>query len=482
MSAHVKCGNIGCVQKKGVVLSPPFIMGDQSGKKDKNSRDATSPPVLRRGRNKSYVQATNTSSAMGTIDELSDFINPEAFAKSSIDDKLSTVIASLNKLHNKFDNIHDELHDKESGVFKQLYDVVGDVKDCLDNLLQTQAEMKIVKGILAKQEQQIASLSQQIQEITKKQMSENIVISGVFDHHFEVCEKLLEAPMGSSTDNLINLIKEVQKGLEESDQDLKALAAKFFTDIQKVTVSMKDVLHVYWLGQYEAGRSRQLVVKLEVSKREEVLAKTKNLKGVQNPIKRFYFVNQQVPEAITAQKKKNSYDIAKIKKGNEGRQQHLKTKFKVKKNQLFIGDSKTPVQPKCLPLPSTALFTDRAEQEKIDKIKLFISAPIEDSGSVFTGIVAKTSNITELKRAQIKVRQLYCHATHIPIAYDAEGQRGSYDDGEFSAGLTLEKVVEEQNCKNRAIFVVRMYGGTKLGPVRFKHIKDVAKQALCLVK
>ena len=50
---------------------------------------------------------------MGTIEEMarqSDFINPEAFATSSMDKKLLTMVTSLNRLHTKFNGVHDNIH------------------------------------------------------------------------------------------------------------------------------------------------------------------------------------------------------------------------------------------------------------------------------------------------------------------------------------------------------------------------------------
>jgi hypothetical protein len=54
---------------------------------------------------------------------------------------------------------------------------------------------------------------------------------------------------------------------------------------------------------------------------------------------------------------------------------------------------------------------------------------------------------------------------------------GHDDDGENWAGKKLEKVMEELDIQG-VIMVARWYGGELLGPVRFKHIEDVAKSAV----
>ena len=68
------------------------------------------------------------------------------------------------------------------------------------------------------------------------------------------------------------------------------------------------------------------------------------------------------------------------------------------------------------------------------------------------------------------------------MAYCLDGIYGSYDDGECSAGLLLQKLLEENYSKNRIVFVVRTYGGRKLGRDRFQLFKDSAKHALEMLK
>lgn len=54
---------------------------------------------------------------------------------------------------------------------------------------------------------------------------------------------------------------------------------------------------------------------------------------------------------------------------------------------------------------------------------------------------------------------------------------GHDDDGEQWAGKRLENAMVEMDVQG-AICVARWYGGVLLGPVRFKHIEDVAKAAV----
>lgn len=54
---------------------------------------------------------------------------------------------------------------------------------------------------------------------------------------------------------------------------------------------------------------------------------------------------------------------------------------------------------------------------------------------------------------------------------------GHDDDGEQYAGKRLEKVLTDMNVEG-AIVVARWYGGVLLGPVRFTHIENCAREAV----
>ena len=51
------------------------------------------------------------------------------------------------------------------------------------------------------------------------------------------------------------------------------------------------------------------------------------------------------------------------------------------------------------------------------------------------------------------------------------------DDGEHGAGRNLLNYLKKNNLYNTAIFVVRYFGGAKIGPLRYQIIIDVAKDA-----
>uniref|UniRef100_A0A183B8X0 UPF0029 domain-containing protein n=1 Tax=Echinostoma caproni TaxID=27848 RepID=A0A183B8X0_9TREM len=52
------------------------------------------------------------------------------------------------------------------------------------------------------------------------------------------------------------------------------------------------------------------------------------------------------------------------------------------------------------------------------------------------------------------------------------------DDGETHAGSRLLHLLTISGAENVAVMVSRWYGGIQLGPDRFKHINNVARQLL----
>ncbi|KAA8496647.1 Protein IMPACT [Porphyridium purpureum] len=77
------------------------------------------------------------------------------------------------------------------------------------------------------------------------------------------------------------------------------------------------------------------------------------------------------------------------------------------------------------------------------------------------------------------------NATHNMLAYrirSAETQNALVadcdDDGEKAAGKHILHVLEMLGCENALVVVSRWYGGTPLGPVRFKHIANATRQVV----
>ena len=71
-------------------------------------------------------------------------------------------------------------------------------------------------------------------------------------------------------------------------------------------------------------------------------------------------------------------------------------------------------------------------------------------------------------------------ATHNIYAYRISTDSGIIehyeDDGEWSAGTNILKVLKEKNITNKLVVVSRWYGGQHTGPARFKCVEDTARE------
>jgi putative IMPACT (imprinted ancient) family translation regulator len=116
----------------------------------------------------------------------------------------------------------------------------------------------------------------------------------------------------------------------------------------------------------------------------------------------------------------------------------------------------------------------------------FRSGAVKDRGSTFIALFSPTAPTEDLQgQSDFKT------ATHRIAAWrKLSAQRallsgprhrlfdtGHDDDGEQYAGKRLEKVLTELNVVG-AVVVARWYGGILLGPARFTHIENCAREAI----
>lgn len=103
--------------------------------------------------------------------------------------------------------------------------------------------------------------------------------------------------------------------------------------------------------------------------------------------------------------------------------------------------------------------------------------PLTDRKSVFQAHIA---HITCAQDASLVLEQLCLskkveNATHNTIAWRVDGTECFDDDGEKGAGKVVLHVLRHLDAKNTVCIVSRWFGGTKLGPVRFRHIGSVTR-------
>ncbi|EWC43965.1 hypothetical protein DRE_01317 [Drechslerella stenobrocha 248] len=115
---------------------------------------------------------------------------------------------------------------------------------------------------------------------------------------------------------------------------------------------------------------------------------------------------------------------------------------------------------------------------------LYVSKPIHDRASTFTAYFSPTA-----PQRQLQAHADLTTATHRILAWRKQSaaqktltglptyHTGFDDDGEAYAGRRLLKLLDDYKVAG-AIVVARWYGGTMLGPVRFQHVENAAREAI----
>ncbi|KAJ1561233.1 eIF2 kinase Gcn2p negative regulator [Nowakowskiella sp. JEL0078] len=118
----------------------------------------------------------------------------------------------------------------------------------------------------------------------------------------------------------------------------------------------------------------------------------------------------------------------------------------------------------------------------------FVSSrePLIDRKSVFVAHICVIDSVDSVLLAlgDLKRDRKIARATHNISAYilaDSSGRitrRDCDDDGETAAGKRLLQMLELMKVWNCLVVVTRWYGGINLGPKRFAHINNVARDLL----
>ncbi|VEU22109.1 DEKNAAC103140 [Brettanomyces naardenensis] len=115
-----------------------------------------------------------------------------------------------------------------------------------------------------------------------------------------------------------------------------------------------------------------------------------------------------------------------------------------------------------------------------------VSEVIKDRKSTFVGFAREVHSVEEVNKAIDDLSQdsKIAKATHMMRAYRIGDANSSAvyedcdDDGEAASGSRLLHLLSLMDAWNVLVVVVRWFGGVHLGPVRFRHINECARDAL----
>uniref|UniRef100_A0A1B6H196 RWD domain-containing protein n=1 Tax=Cuerna arida TaxID=1464854 RepID=A0A1B6H196_9HEMI len=127
------------------------------------------------------------------------------------------------------------------------------------------------------------------------------------------------------------------------------------------------------------------------------------------------------------------------------------------------------------------------EPSIIRRLEIFHGEVITDRKSKFQGHAAVVTSVDQVKDmlSTLLENKKFAQATHNIYAYRVlkDGLPGCMaqdcdDDGENAAGSRLLHLLQTMGAMNVMVVVSRWYGGVHLGPDRFRHINNAARQVL----
>lgn len=189
-----------------------------------------------------------------------------------------------------------------------------------------------------------------------------------------------------------------------------------------------------------------------------------------------FFINQQLPEAISEHRRETRQIIRDQKEKEKAIPTASKSTFTVRNDKLFINGQLK--RKKVTPPMVQELFLQEREQKEIDKIKIRHFHTTPEAGSQFKVGILKANSFDMVNNAYIKLFQKHPAADQISVACQIDGQGEFHDNGEFGAGYRILRCITQANADNIAVFMVRYFGGTHLGPRRFTILHDMVTQAI----
>ena len=228
------------------------------------------------------------------------------------------------------------------------------------------------------------------------------------------------------------------------------------------------------------GTNRAMLVCLKTSdEKGKIYSCVKNLKNVQNEKGKKYQIKDQLPGkfADRANRQKSLLHENNLKPLIAD-----KLQMNLFKGELSIGNApyKKLVNP---PTARDVLKSTEVDRVRWRKVKLVPGNITMKNKCSFQGYSVVAAKIDTIWDAYLKLREIPGDAQHIVCAYRLPGQNFAVlqdycDDQEHFSGGALLRMLKSAEIFNRAVFVVRYYGGEHLGPSRHQAFVEAAQSAI----
>lgn len=360
---------------------------------------------------------------------------------TSVLKELANSVKKLEVQLNKMDRDSKKMDKKVSTLEKVQQQEITKLNGAIDQLDEHDEKIQALIGMVVRQDLQIQALTNQVNAAQANKCHKNIIINGIPETQGE------------------NPIHEV---------------AHFFKHVLQLSTSI-SIKYARRMGK---GQYKPMLVRLQKANDKALIFQ--NLDKLKEPNKskdRPFFVTDHLPEAWAERKRFIHY----LKQQNKRMPPHQQFKIAVRNNTLFL-DDKEYEPPFSVPSAHDFLHLSMERKRVIRELKVIKGDQELEQGSVFIGYAAQVFSTNEVKDYYHHIRLLNPEATHVMCAYKLPGVdftkiQGAVDDGEHAGGRVILKMLLKEQSVNRAVYVVRYYGGKHLGPQRFTLIEKVASSA-----
>ena len=307
----------------------------------------------------------------------------------------------------------------------------------------------------------------QMEKMKSKILNETVIHMGDMIQDLEKKVEMLELNNMKQSMVMSGFIRTTKKA--ECIQELE----QFFEQEMEIYPEITDVFF------YSKNSTNPLTITFaSMQDKRMIYQNFKKIKDLENQDGQKYFLNDQLPANINETRRRER-EISKL---NTVAQADVKKDMVMRGGKLIVEGNqfKCPIE---VPGPKQILsLTNKKIQEAIH-MKVASGNKIEKLNSVFIGYTKPITTIDEINQIYVKLKLCHAEARHIVCCYRINGlpvheAEGFCDDQEPGGGRVLLRWMRDHRLNNRACFVVRKYGGIKMGPERFVCLKEAIKDAI----
>lgn len=365
----------------------------------------------------------------------------DSFTLTSILRELSTTVKKLERQLDKMETDRKATENKVSVIEIVQQQETAKVEWLRNQVENQQEKIDALIDTVVRQDQQIQTLTNQINSAYTVKNQKNIIINGIPETQGENC------------------FHEVAHFLKH------ALGL--------------DKVQLKYAKRMGKGQYRPMLIRLaNINDKSVIFQNIQKLKQFNQGKQRPYYITDQLPDAWAERKR----FIHHLKQQNQKLPVTQQKKMEVKNNAIFFDDQE--YKPPIRALTVSEFLNLSPERRKIIRNLEVIKGDEETKmESIFVGYATDIFSLKQVEDYYFHIRLLSPEATHVMCAYKLPGidftkVQGGIDDGEHGASRTLLNLLNKSMQVNKAVFVARYYGGRHLGPQRFACIENAANSAL----